>query len=1266
MKKQWNDLFQSIWITIVSFLKNALDEEHKKIKGIEFMGLLANVLTIATYCSIKPVLAEYQDIELLYYISFAAVWLMSVYAFWQFLCLIGSERLGWVIHSIAKVFGYVAHNARDSRFLLRLVCAVFGMVVFAGIILFNWHSTSYYASVEEIYGIPKGVGMPLSSGEREERSDYWKIEKYQFRKHIRLTYIESYRQLDIMREYSTIYNMALFQPSARIEYTCKKNEDKYRSYGEKSYTTAREQGFWEPQKISYYNSSGKLLLEEQRNDGDKFEIQTYVSKDMPQLLHSTLLRIPDGQTAESGITSRQIETRYNSDGLPETRRLNPFLNNQYGVNGERYTYDGNKRMTSLCYLDVNGEPACNKNGIMLVTFQYEENGNLRSIRYYSDEEGEKKTEGFNGVFCEKFDYDAYGNLIERRGLGRDENWQYDDNGIHLYRYTYEKGALDEEAFYGIGNKPIRESRYDSRTLHFEEHGKFLGREIFIVFDTVNQEGESDALMDEEFKEDVLSVSTDRVLLSNGLNKDKDKETQEETVDEDEEDMSDSFDGDAASLQTSVFLSGIAKDQKIDTKKTKFSQDDLEKEDGFTRAYTSIHYSIDLKKRIEEKSYHGYDGDLVACGEGYAIQHFSYDMQRRVTSEFYLNFESNPCYVKGGYSEIRREYGTDHKILSVEYLDADGKLTNHEELGYASVKYERTEDEQGRLVTSSFFDRQGEPVLLPQKGYALVERFYNESGLLEWEAYYDGPDSPVCRIDCKAAKVLHEYAEDGNLIKTWYQGLDGEPVNRSDTGYAAVYWEYENGKCIGTHYEGYQNQKFAAVPDRGTGIAAIKYTYNDQGWKEREEFFDTEEKPALQSDMGCASLEYNYDEVGRINGETYRGTDQKLVIRRDRGYASVKFEIDEFGQRSSSRYYGVDGEPIISRVYQCAGYEYGYDDRGNNTDHKFIGVDGNPMVRRDLGYASVHMEYDSEGNETAVYYYDAEGKPAVEKEGGYASCKKKFEKGKMTEARYYGIGGKPVIRKDKGYAAVICVNGDHGKDSFEFYYDVNEQPIVSTEYLCAGREFGYDEYGNVSEVCFLGTDGKKIMHRDWGYAQVKYKNNLSGTVLEASYYDAEGKPVVCKDFGCASYHRMESGENLVEFRYYDTNGELMLRKDAGCAIIRDRYDEFGQCIEESYYGVDEKPVINSNNHCAKIQWKYDERGNQTDSMYIGLDGKWILNTDYGCAKCHSEYDALGQEITVAYFGVWEERVARKDNGCSYYENQYDEYGNCIETRYYDTE
>ena len=162
--------------------------------------------------------AEYQGETLLYYFSVAApVIIWSVIA-WELICLIGVRR--W------KDIG--AGIAKRKRGLLCIAVAAIATVCIGSFCYFNTCETQYFDEVVEFYGIPDGVGDPLTEEQRKERAGYWRIDDYPGKHRLILTYVDAYGQLELMRQYSTAYDRMLFQPVARIEYCYKKSKDKYR------------------------------------------------------------------------------------------------------------------------------------------------------------------------------------------------------------------------------------------------------------------------------------------------------------------------------------------------------------------------------------------------------------------------------------------------------------------------------------------------------------------------------------------------------------------------------------------------------------------------------------------------------------------------------------------------------------------------------------------------------------------------------------------------------------------------------------------------------------------------------------------------------------------------------------------------------------------------------------------------------------------------------------------------------------------------------
>ena len=685
-------------------IKPEKKKEQNSGKGslLELMGLLANIITLMTYCAISPALAEYHGNALIYRISLAVIVIMVIVAIIEFAHLIYGnwEKIYKLCLWIQKKKKAAFLNKLSVKWKVGLLLAATGIIVLT-VIFVNYPETSYYDAVFEIYGIPTGIGEPLSGSERKERAFYWEIKNYKRQGRLVLTYVDSYGQMELMREYSTAYSMMFFQPSARIEYKYVEDKKKYQSYSEEGYLVADKMDtkFPDVEEITYYSSSGKTLMKLEKRDYDKYEVTEYSVEDNPQLLNSTLFRT-DGQAAsdirrrEEDMTSQQIEVSYNSLGMPQQRRLSYRINNRYGVNGEKYVYDKDKRLTALYYLDIDGKPVCNKLGIMMAAFQYEDDGKLHAIRYFSDENGIEKTEGFYGVFCEKFDYES-GNLISRKQLNRSENWWYDLNGVYEYQYTYDRGGLTQEAFFGINDKHVRNSQFSSRQINFKMQGNsgivitfdparsYLETEEPIAAKQQNEDGRITGGAEKPAADMELLVASQNEL-SEVLAVNAYVQAEAELVIEDEQ---------SESKQLLAQGSAGSKEQIAERNRKRADSEVLDDAWGMPedsdRNYISIRYDLNKNNSIKAVSYYDEKGNLVINEEGYASKHLKYDDQQRTIRVSYYDINGKLCMTNDGYAEVESNYDSNKegKVKERKYLDINGELTCNKKYGYALISYE---------------------------------------------------------------------------------------------------------------------------------------------------------------------------------------------------------------------------------------------------------------------------------------------------------------------------------------------------------------------------------------------------------------------------------------------------------------------------------------------------------------------------------------------------------------------------------------------------
>ena len=1214
---------------ISDILSNIAKQNADKYNWSDVVGVLAGIIGLAAYCT-SPALAKYRGTQVLLGAAWVAIGVMFLILIWELLC-IGvwekTKKLLSVLHT---------HYRLHWRSVLLALCALVLLSSALVCIINPPIKTGYYAGITEIYGVPTGIGA-LSPDELENRSVYWKVVDHRWSKCIDLTYVEPYGQLEVMRENSSAYSMDLFPAAARIVCKYSTDQEEFRAkLDEATFTAAAEAGILRmPVSLSYFSSNGKLLLQLEQTGFGRAKITAYSPDEMPQLFGSTLLRIPDGQSARNGMTSLQIETIYRFDGLPESRRIFPYVYNQYGVNGERYIYNEKGQMSTLCYLDVNGEPVCNKLGIMSIGFSYfDGNDALRSIRYFSDQSGMEKTEGFYGVFCEKFRYNNQGNLAERQELDRSESWCYDKEGVHCYRYGYEGGRLTCEEFFGRENAPVESNRFHTSTISYEWSREKKHDILSVCYSSASftAEGESaPAQSSAEASVPMAAESAEGGLYFPTL------------------------------LQTDSQVSVPDKEQ--DTTPIG-EQNAPDTGDNLVRNYAILRYSIATNdRRVSAVRYCNRTGGSAVSEEGYAEKRLGYDDQAHIISESYYDAGGKPCLTANGYASMRRSYDKYGRIIEITYLGLDGAPTNVLAKGYASICHNYIQLAQRETIRTSYYDTQGMAVQPFSLGYAVLEQTYNESGLLVQEAYFSTDDAPAYRRDYRVAAIFYEYSDSGDLIHEYYRDAGGMPVNRSDKGYAVIHQEFDRGQLVQRSYEGYVGHSLQPVPDRTTGATVVKYRYQN-GQVQWEGYYGADgEEYVLRRDTGYAACEYEY-ENGRLRAQHFYGTDGSPILRGDYGYAHRRNEYNELGQLITIRYADINNDPVISTYYHCAGFNYGYDDQGNRSDVCYIDLDGEPLLRSDLGYAKLKRIYRAD-KIAEEWYMDTDGHPVLCKDGGYAHYEDDFgANGNWTEGRYYDADGNLTLRSDRGYAVVKFTYNDDGQRISERFYGTDgKTPIISTYYHCAGFNYGYDDQGNCSDISYVGLDEELLVRSDLGYARVK-KTFQDGNVVMESFFDTSGLPAPCKD-GNVSYESVYENGDWVESRYYDAAGQLM-RMAKGYAFIQNTYDEFGQMLSSRFYDTDEEtPVISAYYHCAGFDYAYDNTGNETQVNYIGPDGNLMPGVGLGYAQVKKTYNDMGKLIREEYFDVNGAPEVYKDQGYTAYERDYTD-GFWTATRYYDAQ
>lgn len=257
--------------------------------------------------------------------------------------------------------------------------------------------------------------------------------------------------------------------------------------------------------------------------------------------------------------------------------------------------------------------------------------------------------------------------------------------------------------------------------------------------------------------------------------------------------------------------------------------------------------------------------------------FDYDAQGRLQRVVHLNAEGYPSLVPGSQvAEQRLFYDGAGRLIAKENVDAYG-LSAPDSAGVAKRKFEY--DEQGRLLSRSFYNASGQGIVPLKPGFASERWSYDELGRPSLIEYLDASGNPL--VNARGESVLRiTYSDDGNCSYCQNE-VDGKIVNNS-AGYAVERCLSSNGGTM--QRTEWLDEDGGLVENRDCGLAAVQWCA--QGGEPKCEtlhFLDATGKPLSLNRSVCERLtRLNAD--GQIEWECFNATDGLPCINQLLGYA----------------------------------------------------------------------------------------------------------------------------------------------------------------------------------------------------------------------------------------------------------------------------------------------------------------------------------------------------------------------------------------------
>lgn len=348
----------------------------------------------------------------------------------------------------------------------------------------------------------------------------------------------------------------------------------------------------------------------------------------------------------------------------------------------RYDALGNK--ISESYADAENRPVSSVQYGYASYLQKYENGNVTEIRYY-DTSGKPVLCSNSGCAVLKYQYDKDGNKLSEAYYDTNEkpvtHKKYHCAGI---RYAYDSnGRTTDIWYYGTGENLL--NRKDLGYAHVRTGYDKLG----------NKESEA-----------YFNTREEPTPCKKG----------------------------GYYSWKSIYKNG----NSVDTRYFNEKGEPMLNDEGYAAAC----YDYDEHGQLTTVHYYGIDGaePVMNTKEHCAGYEYRYDETGNRTQEYYLGLDGKPKNREDlGFACVFRQYSPYNLAIREEYRNSRRQLIVRSDLGYAAI--ERTYDGTN-LIEERCLNADNHPLVVPDKGYAIVKHEYNEDGQLTAISYYDENEIPV--------------------------------------------------------------------------------------------------------------------------------------------------------------------------------------------------------------------------------------------------------------------------------------------------------------------------------------------------------------------------------------------------------------------------------------------------------------------------------------------------------------------------------------------
>ena len=769
-------------------------------------------------------------------------------------------------------------------------------------------------------------------------------------------------------------------------------------------------------------------------------------------------------------------------------------------------YDDAGRVVREAFYDDSLALAANKQGIVIVTREYDENGRVSKIMYLGADEQPmlySKLKAY-GEIC---GYDASGNMNLEILLDAAGARMLNDDGWCEHRIVFnDKKQKVSERYFGIDGEPVLfKGDYSGIDRVFDENGNAVQETYCDASGSVGPNKSGIITVRKEYNE-AKKVVKQSFFDENGAPMLVSGRYQV-VQDYDENgniNLEILLDGEGARM---LNADGWCEHRTVfNDKKQKVSERyfGVNGEPAlFKGDYSGIDRVFDENGNTVQETYYDVTGGVGPNKNGIITVRKEYNEAKKVVKQSFFDENGAPMLVDGR-CQVVQDYDENGNLTSEIQLDGDGARMLNED-GWC--EHRTVFDDNRQKVSERYLGVDGEPVLF-KDNYSGIDRVFDDNGNTVQETYYDATGS-VGPNKSGIVIVRKEYNEAKKVVRQAYFDKDGAPMLVA-------------GRCqVVQDYDEYGNMSSEILLD-GEGARML----GADGWCEHRTVFD--------------------DRKQKIS-ERYFGVDGEPVLFKG-DYSGIDRVFDESGNVIQETYYDITGS-VGPNKNDIITVRKAYNEDKKVVKQAFFDANGAPMPVK--GRFQVEQGYDENGNMNLKILLDGEGARMLS-EDGWCEHRTVFNdsKQKISE-RYYGVEGEPALFKGD-YSGIDRVFDENGNAVQETYYDATGGVGANKNGIIAVKK-QFDDNKRAVEQAYFDADGNPYAPESVGAEVLRNSYDDDGNVTWTGYFDAADNPASAVKGWSSAEFGYDADNHRVSEKYYDEHGHLVMTED-GYASVEKTYDE----------------------------------------------------------------------------------------------------------------